>query len=430
MGFPMVQSLTLTSTQPTHVQRVNRLPVVVVAILIVVFLAVIFYGLFSRGLSIRGDGGIERASDGSASSYAEHLKKGVSDAVIGEPAAASSAQTSVRDLAEVVPPSKTVVRSSDTRSEPRSADEAISEEEWLRRLAREHREQRLRERHRDEMARLQARQAAFGSPLNVDITGRSSPEIDGITDPGKGGAAIGTVGNDFHAAALEAAIGADPNRQASKQAFFNTDIKELGYLPNQVVPAQSPYELKRGSVIPATLITGIVSDLPGRITAQVSQPVFDSATGRHVLIPQGARLFGRYDSDVTFGQSRVLVVWTDLVFPNGSTLRIGGMAGTDAEGYGGFRDKTDRHLLRTFGSAALIALIGAGIDMSIPQDATEKGRDRASDAARRSFAETFGRMSERTIGKNLDVQPTLRIRPGYRFNVLVDQDIIFPGAFR
>ena len=193
----------------------------------------------------------------------------------------------------------------------------------------------------------------------------------------------------------------------------------------------SPYELKRGSVIPATLVTGINSDLPGRITAQVSQNVYDSATGRHLLIPQGSKLFGRYDSNVSFGQNRVLVVWTDIIFPNGSTLQIGGMAGTDAAGYGGFKHRVNNHYLRTFGSAVLVALIGAGTDMMISQDRNAFGTaNSAEDAARRSFAETFGRMSEQTVSRNLNVQPTLEIRPGYRFNVLVDQDIVFPGPAR
>jgi type IV secretion system protein VirB10 len=135
-------------------------------------------------------------------------------------------------------------------------------------------------------------------------------------------------------------------------------------------------------------------------------------------------------SKVSFGQSRVLVIWTDIIFPNGSTLQIGGMAGTDAEGYGGFKDQVDNHYLKTFGSAILLAIIGTGMDMAIPQSSTLATQDTASDAARRNFAETFGRVAERTINKNLDVQPTLKIRPGYMFNILVDQDIVFPSSYQ
>ena len=105
------------------------------------------------------------------------------------------------------------------------------------------------------------------------------------------------------------------------------------------------------------------------------------------------------------------------------------MSGTDAEGYGGFSDKVDRHLWRSFGSAALIALIGTGIDASLPESSTLANQSTASDAARRNFAESFGRVAEQTISKGLNVQPTIKIRPGYRFNVLVDQDIVFPGHY-
>lgn len=125
------------------------------------------------------------------------------------------------------------------------------------------------------------------------------------------------------------------------------------------------------------------------------------------------------------------MIWTDSIFPNGSTLQIGGMAGTDAAGYGGFSDQVDNHYLQTFGSAILVALIGAGIEMMIPQDQNALGTENsAEDAAHRSFAETFGHISEQTVSRNLNVQPTPEIRPGYKFNVLVDQDIIFSSAYR
>jgi len=433
----MAQSLQLGGTssqdeQQQGIRRLNRLPLVIVIILAVLFFAVIIYGLSSRGLYFRGDPGVDAASNNPASTYADQLKRGVSDGIIGEPS-----------QSQVFQPTPVVQEQVDRRdkrptiSEPEKveAESRIEpEREWLARLKREQQEQYLREQQRQRMARLQARSAALDSPLTVDV--RDANANDTASDPAANKAAQETSlrsASDLYAAALRSGLGgqnADPNGQVKKTDFFNQDIKDLGYLPNSVVPQLSPYELKRGSVIPATLITGINSDLPGRITAQVSQHVFDSATGHRLLIPQGTKLFGRYDSDVSFGQSRVLVVWTDIIFPNGSTLQIGGMAGTDAQGYGGFTDKVDRHYLRTFGSAALLAIIGTGIDMSVPQSSTLATQDTASDAARRNFAETFGRVVERTIDKNLDVQPTLEIRPGYKFNVLVDQDIVFPGSYR
>lgn len=321
------------------------------------------------------------------------------------------------------------------QEEARRTQELEPEEIWRARLDREQKEQYLRERHRQRMARLQANDAAYDAPIAIDQgkLGRDSelgsPVAQGA---GPGSSNASTVGSasDLYAAALRggfAGANVDPNGQRSKEDFFDADPKELGYLPNRVVPQQSPYELKRGSAIPATLITGINSDLPGRITAQVSQNVYDSATGHYLLIPQGTKLFGRYDSKVSFGQSRVLVVWTDIIFPNGSTLQIGGMAGTDAQGYGGLRDKVDRKWLQTFGSAVLIAVIGTGIDMAAPESSTLATQDTAS---RRNFAETFGRVADRTIQRNREGQPTLEIRPGYKFNVLVDQDIVLPGPRR
>lgn len=427
----MAQSLQLgTSSQADEqngMRRLNRLPIIIAIIVTVVFIGVVVIGLSLRGLSFNR-GNMDDASSSPATSFGDQLKRGISDGIIGEP-----------EKQEVFQPTPVVVEKSE-KQEPIVERQSVerqdrrqrleSEEEWKARLKREQDEQYMREAQRQRMARLQARATALDSPLKVDVSDINT----GANIKNGAGRQPATIASnstsDLYASALQSGLmgqNVDQNGQGSKEDFFNQDIKDLGYLPNQVVPPMSPNELKRGSVIPATLITGLNSDLPGRITAQVSQNVYDSATGHRLLIPQGAKLFGRYDSKVSFGQERVLVVWTDLIFPSGSTLQIGGMAGTDAEGYGGFRDKVDRHLLRTFGSAALVALIGTGIDMSMPQSSTLATQHTASDAARRNFAESFGRVAEETISKNLNVQPTIHIRPGYKFNILVDQDIIFPS---
>lgn len=431
----MAESLKLgiaDANTTSRIRRLNRLPLIIAITLVVLFLGVIFYGLSTRGFRFgSNDDGITPGSR-PASTHADQLKQGVPDGIIGEPA-----------RIEIQPvPSQTVETATnpfttpDTRVTPVAEPvgrQLEPEEVWRARIEREQAEQLLREQHRQRMARVQANDAAYDSPIAVNLQSLEA------TNTGEGSQTGNTSGAgsrppsalDLYASAMQAGLtgqNSDPNGQAGKERFFNQDIADLGYLPNQVVPQMSPYELKRGSVIPATLVTGINSDLPGRITAQVSQNVFDSATGRHLLIPQGSKLFGRYDSNVSFGQNRVLAVWTDIIFPNGSTLQIGGMAGTDAAGYGGFSDRVDNHYLRTFGSAILVALIGAGTEMMLPQDRNSFGTaNSAEDAARRSFAETFGKMSEQTVSKNLNVQPTLEIRPGYRFNVLVDQDIVFPG---
>ena len=431
----MVQSLQLgghpTNQQP-NIRRINRLPVIVAIVLVLLFLGVIFYGLSSRGLYFRGDPDIGGPGGNPASTFGDELKRGVPDGIIGEPSPAPVFQPTPPERIETENPfaPQPVLR----EVVPPPQQQLEPEELWRARLEREAEEQYFRERQRHRMARLQAHDTAYDSPIAVSIeklraggdTGANAGAGVGVAAPDRAGA------TDLYSAALQAGLAGqnvDVNGQRSKEDFFNADLRDLGYLPNKVVPQQSRYELKRGSVIPATLITGVNSDLPGRITAQVSQNVYDSATGHHLLIPQGTKLFGRYDSKVSFGQSRVLVVWTDIILPNGATLQIGGMAGTAPQGYGGFNDKVDRHYLRTFGSAVLLAVIGTGIDMAIPESSMLATQDTASDAARRNFAETFGRVAERTINKNLDVQPTLRIRPGYKFNVLVDQDMVFPTNY-
>lgn len=436
----MVQSLKLGGTQDSQaasgIRRINRLPIVVVIVLAVAFLGIIFYGLASRGLYFGKDTGLDTSSGDPASTFADQIKRGVTDGIIGEPQQQTTFQPTPVETKQVdEKASNPFTQQPEQSQEQRRGQELEPEAVWRARLERANQEQYLRERQRQRMARLQANDAAFDAPLAIDRGKLEARTATDDTSAANTSAAISTTAgaSDLYAAALRAGLGGqniDPNGQKSKEDFFNTDLKDFGYLPNRVVPQQSLYELKRGSVIPATLITGINSDLPGRITAQVSQNVYDSATGHRLLIPQGTKLFGRYDSKVSFGQSRVLVVWSDIIFPDGSTLQIGGMAGIDAEGYGGFKDKVNNHYLKTFGSAVMIALIGTGIDMSVPQSSTLATQDTASDAARRNFAETFGRVAEQTISRNLNVQPTLEIRPGYKFNIIVDQDILFPGSYR
>ena len=434
----MTQSLKLGgdgAQNAPKIRRVNRLPVIVAIALVITFFAVIFYGLSSRGPRFGADTRIDTSSAPPASNDAERLKQGVPDGIIGEPKpvpapaapAAGRTEPATNPFTDPDPVMKPAQTPQQTAPEPQAV--------WRARLQREFDEQAMREYNRQRMARLQAEDAAANSPIGVDLRSLQAANASTTPDMPQPGVTPNRPASapDLYDAVLQARASGhngDPNGQAGKRQFFNRDIAEPGYLPNSVVPQVSPFELKRGSVIPATLVTGINSDLPGRITAQVSQNVYDSATGYRLLIPQGTKLFGRYDSDVSFGQDRVLVVWTDIIFPNGSTLQIGAMAGTDAAGHGGFSDKVDKHHLRTFGSAILVALIGAGTDMLLPQDRSGTGStDNAQDAARRSFAETFGQLSQQTVSKNLDVQPTLRIRPGYRFNVLVDQDIMFPTAY-
>ena len=430
------------------IRRLNRVPVYFFIGLIVILVVVVLWGMSQRGLIGGGGGQPEEAIGQPASDFADELTRNIGDGV-NEPARADpliiTPGNTTMETPEGVNPFQPGTRPNTQQPEQQQQVSTLEPEaDWRERLMREHEEALLREKNRQQLAAIQANSNARNSPMAVDVTSLAQQQGTGqqTQGQGQGGGQSGSGGmSDLYAAALRAGMGgaggpggmADPNNQQGKISFLNQDVADAGYLPNQVVPQLSPYELKRGSMIPATLVTGINSDLPGRITAQVRQHVYDSATGHRLLIPQGTKLFGRYDSQVSYGQERVLVIWTDIIFPNGSTLQIGGMAGVDTQGYGGFTDKVNNHFWRVWGSAILVAAIGTGVDMALPEsnrNAFGVSQNDPSDAARRNFAETFGRVAERTIDKNMNIQPTLEIRPGYNFNILVDQDIVFPGAYQ
>ncbi|UPG87954.1 conjugal transfer protein TrbI [Luteibacter aegosomatis] len=192
---------------------------------------------------------------------------------------------------------------------------------------------------------------------------------------------------------------------------------------------RSLYELRAGAVIPAIMISGINSDLPGQIIAQVSQDVFDTATGKFRLIPQGARLIGRYNHQVVFGQSRLLVAWQRIVFPDGKALDIGAMDGVDASGYAGFSDKVDNHYLRIFGSAIFLSGITAGLTSSTTDPRNDPYGSSNAAVLSQALAQQIGTVAADMLRKNLDVAPTLKIRPGYRFHVMAVKDMTFDRPY-
>lgn len=180
----------------------------------------------------------------------------------------------------------------------------------------------------------------------------------------------------------------------------------------------SPNIVQAGSIIPAALITGIRSDLPGQITAQVTQNVYDSPTGRILLIPQGARLIGEYDSQIDAGQSRVLLAWDRLILPDGRSITLERQSATDASGYTGLQDRVNQHWGRLLRAAAISTLLGVG---------TELGGDSDDDlirALRRGSQDTINQTGQQVVGRQLNVQPTLTIRPGHPLRVLITRDLI------
>ncbi|HDZ5273120.1 TPA: conjugal transfer protein TrbI [Campylobacter coli] len=212
------------------------------------------------------------------------------------------------------------------------------------------------------------------------------------------------------------------NKDVQGQQFLSQK-KDNGYLKYAKQKPLSTYEIKAGWNIPAILITGVNSDLPGQILAQVTQNVYDSATGKYLLIPQGTKVVGAYSSNIIYGQSRLLVAWNKLIFPNGDTLNLDGMQGTSQDGYTGFEDQVDNHYFRIFGSAFLLSSISAGIALSDNSD-TNSEKETASDKAIAQAIQQMGQVASEMIRKNMNISPTLKIRPGYKFNIFVTKDII------
>ncbi|QWW71191.1 TrbI/VirB10 family protein [Rhizobium sp. WYJ-E13] len=213
--------------------------------------------------------------------------------------------------------------------------------------------------------------------------------------------------------------GAAQNMQDRKLAFVNAEADRRTVSPDRVEEKASPYVLQAGSVIAAALITGIKSDLPGSITAQVTENVYDSPSGAHLLIPQGARLIGQYDSQVAFGQSRVLLVWNRVVMPNGTSIVLERLQGTDPQGFSGLEDEVDYHWGQLFKAAALSTLLGVGTQIGSDDEESE-----IAQAIRESAQGTASNVGEQIVSRQLNIQPTLTIRPGFPVRVIVNRDLV------
>jgi type IV secretory pathway VirB10-like protein len=212
--------------------------------------------------------------------------------------------------------------------------------------------------------------------------------------------------------------------------FAATEQGDRWRLGSQPQPPRTPYELRAGFVVPATLISGVNAELPGQIMAQVSQDVYDTPLGKYKLIPQGSRLVGIYSSEIAYGQSRILVAWQRIVFPDGRAMDIGAMPGADGAGYAGFKDQVNNHYFRLFSSAFLMSAVTAGIAMSQPQTGNAYARPSASSAMSEALGQQLGQTTAQLISKNLNIAPTLEIRPGYRFNVMVTKDMTFSKPYK
>ena len=279
--------------------------------------------------------------------------------------------------------------------------------------------------------KAQAQLTALSAPLGVQKSSQSNTAPASYAGSGSStdrpsmslpADAYGLQANDYNPAA-----------DKDKEAFFDRAGKDANWILPHSRTAGQRYEVKTGAVIPGIMVTGINSDLPGNIIAQVSQNVFDTATGNHLLLPQGAKLFGVYDSRVIYGQERVLVAWNRVVFPDGSAVTLGAMPGSDMSGYAGYTDKVNNHYLRIFGSAILMSMISGG--MAYTMDTLDNSNSDSDNPTLQNemgsaLAAQLGQATLQLLQKNLNIKPTLEIRPGYQFNVIVTKDMFFERPYR
>jgi type IV secretory pathway VirB10-like protein len=269
----------------------------------------------------------------------------------------------------------------------------------------------------DEQRRLAEIEAARVAKLFANSNARAKT-MRQETDAGK------TVGNSMSGltpAAEPPAIdpGSAQNVQDRKLAFVNAAPDRRTVSSDRLAAKASPYVVQAGTVIPAALITGIRSDLPGEITAQVTENVYDTPTGSHLLVPQGAKMIGQYDSQVAFGQSRVLLVWNRLIMPDGTSIVLERQQGADAQGFSGLEDEVDHHWGQLFRAATLSTLLGIGTSLGSSSDESDIAK-----AIREGAQDSASNIGQQIVRDQLNVQPTLTIRPGFPVRVIVNRDLV------
>lgn len=227
----------------------------------------------------------------------------------------------------------------------------------------------------------------------------------------------------LRAAEADKALGldleSDQNLQGRKLDFVNGQVDANIYNPHALQDPASPYQVMAGTIIPASLVTGVNSDLPGRVIAHVTENVYDTVSGRFLLIPQGARVIGTYDSVIAFGQSRALVVWQRIIMPDGSSVVIENLPATDVAGYAGLEDEVDFHTWRLLKGIVLSTLLGVGTELTIGDDEGDLVK-----AIRESTRESANRAGQRITERNLNIQPTITIRPGWPLRIIVHSDLV------
>ncbi len=284
----------------------------------------------------------------------------------------------------------------------------------------EHTKKFIQMREQAYLAALQANLTAYtgGGSSQIEQPAENYTPISAAERPIPPGMAINAGQNSY-----------DVSADIDKEQFFERAQPDNQWINPNIRTAGQKYEIKTGSVIPAAMVTAINSDLPGNMIAQVTQNIYDSATGGYLLIPQGSKLFGVYDSRVIMGQRRVLVAWNRIIFPDGSAMTIPGVPGADMAGNSGFSQKVDNHYFRIFGSSILMALITAGTAYAVDENSSDN-ENSLSSQLNSALAQQLGQVTTSLLEKHLNIKPTLEIEPGYQFNIVLTKDLVFGGSYK
>jgi type IV secretion system protein VirB10 len=397
----------LGDTVQTGVKKLNKIPIIIVSIILTIILLGLGYATVKRSEQIQN----KENKQGKTRNDAESMANDFISKLYQSRTLPTKEKTSTP---EVKKDPLTVIKKSNPL-ESSSADQI-----YKKRL--------LEEKLALEKYKRELYKTALSAPTKVELKSFTNKSISrGGIGLQQRATTIAPNPSDIYSQIAKAYKGANglnkPSNLNQNEMFLNSQQQSNSYLNAKKMKPISPYEMKTGTLIPSVLITEINSDLPGPIKAQVSENVFDTATGDHLLIPQGSTLIGVYSSNIQYGQNRVLIAFNRIIFPDGQTLNIGAMNGMSQEGAAGFDDQVNNHYLKIFGSALLMGAITGGVataDTTQQNQYIESNRQKMIGA----LISELGQVAKQMIQKNMNISPTLEIRAGYKFNIFTTKDIV------
>ena len=425
--------LDLNPSPPPTARVSKKVGLVAIGIVLIVGTLVV-YGLYTRKeqQTITRQATEEKHPE-PARIAGDQVVREIAPAAVANPPSAPTARPELTQPGELRPPSITQrrdgqVRASATRNYASSEGE-LSPEERLRLAA-----------FREEQQAIASPTAIGGnSPLSAGIP--SAPGSDPLQQYGALASVLSSIGKqnptgqDVQSASSSGQTGSayeGQNGQSQKDSFLQRTRGRTmdNYLKSTRTDPLSRYEIKAGWDIPATLEQAIDSDLPGDVKALVRSNVYDTATGKYLLIPQGARLLGTYNSVISYGQARVQVAWTRIIFPDGSSINLDSMSGHDDEGRAGFHDQVNNHYARLVGFAVLTSAFAAGLELSQRQNTSLLTTPTAGQTASAAVGQQLTELGAEVTRRNLNIQPTIKIREGYKFTVRVNRDMLFDAPYK